>query len=401
MAYGAVKTTPDADAQQAAGSATSINGNGHASSSAQASDTAPSGGQTTFWGRTMGFYHNNIGLFFVFLAQIFASIMAMTTRLLETGFETKFHALQIIFVRMIVTASIGSAYMWYKKVPDFPLGPPGVRGLLVLRGTAGTIGLFGLYYSLSFLDIADSTVITFLVPTLTGFRAQEPFTVTEAFAGVIALSGVLFIARPSFLFSHLPYGRHPDQPPSNSTDPSLHALDGIFEPVPATPAERSLAVVLAVMGSFAAATAYATIRVIGTRVHSLVSVNYFAVSSTVLSCAVLLLHPDIGFQTPQSTPQWLLLLSIGLSGFLLQVLLTEGLQRERAGRATNMIYTQLVSALIIERIVWGTTPPVESFIGSALIVGAAIAVGLQKKTPEAKKKPAQVDEETSLLRAEE
>lgn len=74
--------------------------------------------------------------------------MAMTTRLLETGFETKFHALQIIFVRMIVTAGIGSAYMWYKKVPDFPLGPPGVRGLLVLRGMAGTVGLFGLYCKL-------------------------------------------------------------------------------------------------------------------------------------------------------------------------------------------------------------------------------------------------------------
>ena len=33
----------------------------------------------------------------------------------------------------------------------------------------------------------------------------------------------------------------------------------------------------------------------------------------------------------------LLLISIGISGFLLQVLLTEGLQREKAGRATNMI----------------------------------------------------------------
>lgn len=32
-----------------------------------------------------------------------------------------------------------------------------------------------------------------------------------------------------------------------------------------------------------------------------------------------------------------LLLSIGISGFLLQVLLTEGLQREKAGRATNLI----------------------------------------------------------------
>lgn len=32
-----------------------------------------------------------------------------------------------------------------------------------------------------------------------------------------------------------------------------------------------------------------------------------------------------------------LLVSIGISGFLLQVLLTEGLRREKAGRATNLI----------------------------------------------------------------
>ena len=69
----------------------------------------------------------------------------MTTRLLETGFETKFHALQIIFVRMAVTSAIGSVYLWRKKVADFPLGPRGVRWLLVLRGLAGTMGLFGLY----------------------------------------------------------------------------------------------------------------------------------------------------------------------------------------------------------------------------------------------------------------
>lgn len=145
------------------------------------------------------------------------------------------------------------------------------------------------------------------MPTLTGFvcwiALKEPFTLVEAFAGFVAIVGVLFIARPSFIFSHLPFGHPP--PSQNGTDTSdLHALDGIFEPVPATPAERSLAVVCAVIGSFAAATAYATIRVIGKRVHSLVSVNYFAVSSTVTSCVVLLVHPDIGFQTPQSTAQW-------------------------------------------------------------------------------------------------
>lgn len=71
--------------------------------------------------------------------------MTMTTRLLETGFDTKFHALQIIFVRMLATAILGSLYMWIKKVPDFPLGNPQIRGLLVLRGFAGFIGLFCSY----------------------------------------------------------------------------------------------------------------------------------------------------------------------------------------------------------------------------------------------------------------
>lgn len=126
----------------------------------------------------------------------------------------------------------------------------------------------------------------------------------EAIAGVIALSGVMFIARPAFIFSHLPLGR---DDPSNSpgqNNGTAHTTDGIFKPVPVSPTERSFAVICAVIGSFSAAAAYATIRVIGTRVHSLVSVNYFAVTSTVVSFLVLLIHPSIGFRTPQSTAQW-------------------------------------------------------------------------------------------------
>lgn len=72
----------------------------------------------------------------------------MTTKLLATGFETKIHALQIVFVRMLTTTIIGSLWMWYKNVPGFPIGPPGVRRLLVIRGMAGSIGIFGLYCKL-------------------------------------------------------------------------------------------------------------------------------------------------------------------------------------------------------------------------------------------------------------
>ncbi|KAK8016142.1 hypothetical protein PG993_014331 [Apiospora rasikravindrae] len=382
---------------------------------------------TTVWQKLRAFHERNFGLFLVFLAEIFASLMTMTTRLLETGFETKFHALQIIFVRMLATAILGSLYMWIKKVPDFPLGDRSVRGLLFLRGCAGFMGLFCSYYSLSYLNISDSTVISFLVPTVTAFicfiALREPFTINEASAGLIAFVGVLFIARPTFLFP-------PDEAEPTSTNALWLASEtpkdggsGFVPPVIATPEERSLAVLLGVLGTFGAAAAYSTIRVIGKRAHSLVSVNYFAVLATVGSCLIILVHPDLEFQLPENAMQWSLLVAIGVAGFLLQFLLTEGLQREKAGRATNLInlcypphhtdpflsllrqYTQLVFALILERIVWGTTPSGWSLIGAALIIGAALWVMLQKNhgpnpTAEAAKRQSEsraVDEESSLL----
>lgn len=107
--------------------------------------------------------------------------------------------------------------------------------------------------------------------------------------------GVLFIARPTVLFPR-------PQTPEEGLD--VLSPGGLVPTVPATPAERSLAVLLAVVGSLASATAYSTIRVIGTRVHSLVSVNYFAAVATVGSFFCILVHPDLHFQLPQNAVQW-------------------------------------------------------------------------------------------------
>jgi hypothetical protein len=70
----------------------------------------------------------------------------------------------------------------------------------------------------------------------------------------------------------------------------------------------------------------------------------------------------------------------------------------RPGLLTFSQYTQLVFALILEKIVWGTTPSGLSLIGAVLIIGAAIWVSLQKskKTSVEPKTPV-VDEESSLL----
>lgn len=94
------------------------------------------------------FYNRNFGLVLVFLAQTCGSVMNTAAKLLATGYETKFHAMQIIFIRMLCTTILGMLYMAYHKTPDFPLGQRGIRGLLVLRGTCGFVGLFGLYCKL-------------------------------------------------------------------------------------------------------------------------------------------------------------------------------------------------------------------------------------------------------------
>ncbi|KAJ4403120.1 hypothetical protein N0V91_006696 [Didymella pomorum] len=374
----------------------------------QKDDPACAHHQRTLRQKLHAFYERNFGLVLVFLAQTCGSIMNTAAKLLATGYDTKFHAMQIIFIRMSCTTVIGMLYMMWHKTPDFPLGAKGIRSLLVLRGTCGFIGLFGLYYSLSWLNISDATVITFIIPTLTALVCfiwlREPFTVREALAALIAFSGVLLVARPTWLFPNPPVDPITGQPEADAIVKTL--MDVMSSPkttpAPISPTQRTLAVLAAVLNALGASLAYASIRVIGKRAHSLISVNYFAAIATIGSAAVLLIHPDLHFVMPESAGQWGLIAVIGLTGFLLQFLLTEGLQREKAGRATNLMYLQLVLALIIERVIWGTTPPIESFGGAALIIGAAIWITLQKNTVTKVEKSKVADEESRpLLTSEE
>ncbi|KAI8627550.1 DUF6-domain-containing protein [Xylariaceae sp. FL1651] len=389
------------------GSSPSDSADGPASSPAtptnETDGPAPARWSSRFRQHVRVFYERNFGLFLVFSAQTFGSVMSTAAKLLTSkDSSNQFHALHIIFVRMLATAFLGTIYMRVKKVPDFPFGPRKMFGLLVLRGTCGFVGLFGLYYSLTYLEISDATAISFLVPTWTAVLCyvwlKEPYRIQEAFSGLISLAGVLLIARPAFLFGAkglVPLSS--DENMATGMTIMTGPQEGLPVGSPSSP-QRAVAILCSILGTFAAATAYGTIRVIGKRVHSLISVNYFAVLSTVGSGLIILIHPDLHFILPRGTMQWVLLVIIGVAGFLLQFLLTEGLQREKGGRATNMTYFQMVLALVIERVIWGTTPPVLSLIGSALIIGGAIWLSLQKNKPgDAKERTAVVDEETSLL----
>lgn len=300
-----------------------------------------------------------------------------------------FHTLQIITARMGITLILSTLYMWWTSVPYFPLGHPAIRGWLVLRALFGFVGLFTLYYSVHYLPLAEATVFRFLIPITTAWACYivlgQPFTRKELIAGLVALIGVVLIAHPESIFGKVDDHIHADAAPED--------LDDV------TPTQRMFAIVLAVLGVVGAAGAYTTIRIMGDRAHALISVNYFALIATVGSVVAMLATPGIGFIMPPSPREWALLVLLGFLGFVLQFLLTSGLQLDKSPKATSMLYTQVIFALMFDWAIWGVLPGGWSLFGGAIIIASTLWSALHKSPPPKKKVEAKksVDEETALL----
>ncbi|KAG2002526.1 integral to membrane protein [Coprinopsis cinerea AmutBmut pab1-1] len=277
-------------------------------------------------------------------------------------------------------------YMLAAKIPDPFLGPKGVRILLAFRGFTGFFGLFGIYYSLQYLSLSDATVLTFLSPMCTAVTGAlllgETLTKRQALAGVVSLLGVVLIARPASLFGgssnsalEVPGDDSAGTPISLPADD-----DGV------TPAQRLLAVGVALLGVLGATGAYTTIRAIGKRAHPLHVLTSFS-SQCVIVAAIGMIVKHESFVIPARLAWLAMLAMIGVFGFLAQVLLTMGLQRETASRGSMAVYTQIVFATIFERVFFNIKPSLLSAIGTSLIIGSAMYVALSKKPDEKDSKP--------------
>ena len=216
------------------------------------------------------------------------------------------------------------------------------------------------------------------------FLLHEPVTTSEKLAGIFSFLGVIVIARPPLLFGV--------QPTDNSSvDGTMASRNFSFSPRqtpsadPVTSAERISAIIIGLIGVSGAAVAYVSIRWIGNRAHPLVSVNYLSVLSTIVSAICLFSIPSIGFKLPANALEWILLLSLGFCGFIMQFLVTKGLQSDKAGsRATNMVYTQLLFALAFDYIFLGKTPALSSMVGSILILGSVLYMALHANETKAR-----------------
>ncbi|KAH9036479.1 drug/metabolite transporter superfamily [Lactarius pseudohatsudake] len=312
------------------------------------------------------FVNNNAGLMLVGASQFFLSAMNVAVKLLNS-LDKPVPTLELIWVRMVITYICSIAYMYWKQIPDPVFGPKGLRLLLVLRGFTGFFGLSGLYFSLQYLSLSDAMVLSFLSPILIGFTGamflKEPFSLKEMFAGLCSFLGVVLIARPQFLFSKLHANRSAGIPAD------------LFEV--ATPEQRMLSVIAALIGVLGATGAYTSLRAIGKRAHTLHSITFFSTQCVLASTAGMMI-----FKVTPVIPthvSWLVKyvpLDTFLRSMSTQILLTMGLQRETAARGSLANYIGVVFALAFERIVFHTTPSELSIAGSVIIMSSAIYVAV-------------------------
>lgn len=266
-------------------------------------------------------------------ASLLFSLMSVQVKLAGKSLPVE----MLVLARGVVTLVM--SYVWLRRL-GIPMWGNDKR-LLVLRGVFGLGGLACFFFAVTELPLAEVTVIHYLNPVFTTLLAalllREAVGIKLLFALVVSLTGTLFVTRPSFLLGGTPL-----------------------------PLAGSLA---ALGGALFSACAYVTVRKLTQKDDPHVIVFYFPL------VAVPVLVPFALRAWRWPTPSgWLLLLGIGVTTQIAQVLLTRGLALVPAGRGTAIGYVQILFATTWGLLWFGEAPSVYTVVGALFIAGATVTL---------------------------
>jgi drug/metabolite transporter (DMT)-like permease len=242
------------------------------------------------------------------------------------------------------------------------LGKPHNRWLLMSRAAFGACGMSCYFFALSYpgARLSDVTVLVFLNVPLTGlfayFCLREAFGWMEAATTTLSMVGVLLVAQPASIFG--------------ADD------EAASQPV------QSIVIAVSLLGAVSSAVAYLAIRKIGPNEDTLVMVLYFSV----LGCFVGPLGGLVVGQTwiSPSPTEAVMLIAVGVLGFLGHLLLNRGVQIAPAGPAAVMRYTDVLFSMLFQTTVLSNPPNALKLVGCALIMSCIVSVLSRQRQKAAK-----------------
>lgn len=273
------------------------------------------------------------------LLMILATVcfMAMVALVKLARFEMS--SLQIVFWRSLVAVPMALVLAV----------PVGLRtrspGLLALRSALGFVTMVGYFTAAGGLPVADLTLITKLQPVIVAVMAPLLLGTGERASRRIA--GVLALG---LLGSGLIVG------------PELSG--------------GSWYGAIAVVAAVTSAGAHTCVRRLGATVHPYAQVFWFQFGVLLLSGATLLVQE--GLPLPDRA-LWPHLVGVGVFATLGQWLMTHAYRVDRAPRVAAAAYTAPLMALLVDLVIFGTTPGLTALSGGALIVLAGLLLLSQRE----------------------
>ena len=138
-----------------------------------------------------------LGVIFAMFSCVFFAFSSLLVKLLQ-----EIPPQEVVFFRSLVQVIFVLPLLIYSEVPVF--GDTKHLPFLCARGIAGTLALCCQFYAFQHMPLADATVIVFSSPIFTGVLAHfllgEAWGLFDALATLLCFTGVVLIARPTFLF---------------------------------------------------------------------------------------------------------------------------------------------------------------------------------------------------------
>jgi len=264
--------------------------------------------------------------------------LATMSALIKLASQRGIHLFEIMFWRQFLTLPLimGYALATTGSLKALATKRPGTQ---VMRGIYGTIGMVLNFGAVILLPLAEATTINFTVPIwavlLSIVLLKEKVGVWRWSAVLLGFLGILVIAQPGTSGGHFPlYG-------------ALVALGGAF---------------MIALISIQVADLNRTDK-------PLTIVFYFACVTTPITALAL---PFV--MTAHDTHSWLLLLGIGLSGAIGQLLLTAALRFGKVASVIVMDYSGLFWATLYGWWLFDMLPPASTWLGAPLIVIAGLVI---------------------------
>ncbi|XP_035753303.1 solute carrier family 35 member G1 [Egretta garzetta] len=290
-----------------------------------------------------------LGLFYTVLSAFLFSVASLFLKKIEDVHSVEVSAFRCVFQMAFVLPGL----IYYKT--GF-LGPKGKRIFLFFRGFLGSSAMILLYYAFQVMPLADATVITFSSPVFTSLLAwiflKEKYSLWDLLFTLFAITGVVLIARPPFLFG------------SNVT-----GIEGSYT-------DHLKGTIAAITSTVSAASTFVILRKVGKSVHYFLSIWYYAVIG-LIGCVIALFVMN-EWRLPYCGKDRVLLILIGLLGLGGQIFLTKALQIEKAGPVAIMKTMDVVFAFILQILFLNHLPTWWTVGGALCVVASSSGTAIRK-----------------------